>query len=88
MRRRAVTAELRTCRVCKQRFEEGENNDKACRYHPGDWLGNENSKFFGVGPHTVGRLYERGTSYFYDCCDAVERSATGCAFTAHKTYDE
>lgn len=54
------------------------------RYHPGDWLGAENSKFVGTrsgGPNT-------GLSLFYDCCGADRYDAPGCAFTRHKTYDE
>lgn len=49
-------------------------------------------KFYGVvksaNPDVDGRGYERGTSFFYDCCEAREHSAEGCAFAPHKTYDE
>ncbi len=54
------------------------------RYHPGDYLGNEMSKFVGTrsgGPNT-------GLARFWDCCGEEDPQAPGCRPCRHRGYDE
>lgn len=46
-------------------------------------MGAENSKHFGRLPGI-----ERGTTYFYDCCDAEECGAQGCTVGFHVGYGD
>lgn len=73
----------RVCRVCKRGYVAAENHSAACRFHTARWMGAENSKHFGRV-----REGEGGTAYFYDCCDAEEQGAEGCATGFHKGYDD
>jgi hypothetical protein len=81
----------RTCRVCKQKYDQNTNNIRACRYHTGRWLGAELSKHYGTKlasevPKSEG--HTSGLALFWDCCDAETYESEGCKFGFHKSYDE
>ena len=82
----ATTEVLSTCRVCRSSFRQSENHERACRYHPGPWMGAENAKHFGT--HTGKGGVKPGLTLFWDCCSAPNYDDPGCCFQAHKTYDD
>lgn len=65
---------------------QSENDDNACAYHPGIWMGAENAKHFGT--HTGPGGVKSGLTKFWDCCSAKEIDAPGCCRRRHLTYDE
>lgn len=62
-----IKAEARVCRVCKKTFTAASNSPTACRYHPGLFMGAENSKHYGGGPASSTTPYPSGLSTFWDC---------------------
>ncbi|KAJ8902895.1 hypothetical protein NDN08_006215 [Rhodosorus marinus] len=86
MRSSSGASDTRTCRVCKKQFTVDENHPRACRFHPGPWMGAENSKHYGIGAKDSD--FRSGVSYFHDCCDAESPDAPGCTLGPHVSYDD
>lgn len=69
---------LRVCRVCKSKFDPGDNGPKSCRHHPQTFSG----RLLRVTPTDTSDL-----AFFYDCCGAMDSSAPGCSYSYHEAYD-
>eukprot|EP00186_Timspurckia_oligopyrenoides_P001594 CAMPEP_0182449406 /NCGR_PEP_ID=MMETSP1172-20130603/34143_1 /TAXON_ID=708627 /ORGANISM="Timspurckia oligopyrenoides, Strain CCMP3278" /LENGTH=107 /DNA_ID=CAMNT_0024646677 /DNA_START=241 /DNA_END=564 /DNA_ORIENTATION=+ len=74
---------LRVCKRCRLQFLDPIQRHE-CNYHPGDYLGAENSKFLGVQSGSM----NSGTSYFFDCCGNPNPYSIGCTLGSHSTFDE
>ncbi|KAK9814726.1 hypothetical protein WJX72_010555 [[Myrmecia] bisecta] len=78
-----------------QPFQQKDNHDKACSYHPALYTGGEVAKAIGfirqsgLPEHqllaSVGRS---GLMRFWDCCGSEDEHAPGCCKGRHKTFDE
>ncbi|CAN0049103.1 unnamed protein product [Choristocarpus tenellus] len=70
---------LRTCRNCHSQFYPEDNNDEACRFHPGIFTGRLNR---------VNDVDTSGLEYFWSCCGEYELDHPGCVVTSHESYDD
>jgi len=74
----------KTCRLCLKKFDEKENNDRACAFHPESFSGETAQRWMAPGETEGGSVVHN----FYSCCGNRERESPGCCFTRHKTFDE
>merc|ERR1712070_770918 len=61
-------ARQKLCRRCKQLYYEEANTSTSCHYHPGRWMGAEESKHYG----TRSGGEKTGLALFWDCCDGED----------------
>lgn len=78
---------LRTCRVCKQRYDPTQNGPRACRSHPENYSGDSARKMNWESDSSSG-IPSGEPMRFYWCCGADDVDALGCSFGPHLSYDD
>lgn len=61
---------MKVCGYCNKPYEESENHDKACRYHPEFYFPYDIDK---DGIHSKG----------WQCCGSTDMREPGCTFSRH-----
>mmetsp|Transcript_302 Transcript_302/g.277 ORF Transcript_302/g.277 Transcript_302/m.277 type:complete len:103 (+) Transcript_302:81-389(+) len=80
----AVSAvDLRTCKICLQKFDPAVNNPRSCRRHPESFSGETAQRWLPPGVTEGGGVVH----YFYTCC-GKEQDSPGCCYSPHRTFDE
>lgn len=80
------------CKRCKQRYQESENSERACRYHPLNWSGGEKAKAIGflresdAPEHSLAKVHGTGMLQFWDCCGQTSYTSPGCQVSRHVPY--
>jgi hypothetical protein len=79
----SAAGNLRTCRVCLQKFDSKTNSALSCIFHPESFSGETAQRWLAPGDTKGGSEVH----YFYTCCGGGE-SSPGCCASLHKTWDD